>query len=136
MGIRQNVGGRSVAETVKSFAALILFCCMSMLFAQAPSAPAQSDGSAAKFPEASAYANTKLTYNIIHAPQHTYGYDVFAADRLMIHQTSAPALPGNVGFKTKEDATKVALLVIDKIRKGEMPPTISIDEMKKLKVIK
>ena len=136
--IRQNVGGRSVAETVKSLAALILFCCMSMnmLFAQAPSAPAQPDRSAAKFPAASAYANTKLTYKIIDAPKHTYGYDVFADGRLMIHQTSVPALPGNEGFKTKEDATKVALLVIEKIKKGEMPPTISIDEMKQLKVIK
>jgi len=54
----------------------------------------------------------------------------------MIHQTSVPALPGNEGFKTREAATKVALLVIEKIKKGEMPPTISIDEMKKLKVIK
>ena len=133
----QNVGGRSVAETVKSFAGLILFCCMSMtmLFAQATSVPAQADGSAAKFP-ANAYANTKLTYKVIDAPKQTYGYDVFADGSLMIHQTSAPALPGNEGFKTKEDATKVALLVIDKIKKGEMPPTISIDEMKKLNVIK
>ena len=106
--IRQNVGGRSVAETVKSLAALILFSCMSitMLFAQATSAPAQPDGSAAKFPAASAYANTKLTYKIIDGPKQTYGYDVFADGRLMIHQTSAPALPGNVGFKTKEDAKR------------------------------
>src|SRR5206468_11232520 len=106
------------------------------LSAQPPSAPTQSDGSAAKFPEASAYANTKLTYKIIDASKHTYGYDVFANGRLMIHQTSVPALPGNEGFKTREAATKVALLVIEKIKKGEMPPTISIDEMKKLKVIK
>jgi len=127
-----------VAETVRSLAALILSCCMSMtmLFAQAPSAPAQPDGSAAKFPAASAYANTKLTYKIIDTPKHTYGYDVFADGRLMIHQTSAPALPGNEGFKTREDATKVALLVIEKIKKDEMPPTISIDEIKKLNVIK
>ena len=138
LSIRQNVGGRSVAETVKSLAALILFCCMSMtaLFAQPPSAPAQPDSRAAKFPKASAYANTKLTYKIIDAPKHTYGYDVFADGRLMIQQTSAPALPGNEGFKTKEDATKVALVVIAKIKKGEMPPTISIDEMKQLNVIK
>jgi hypothetical protein len=61
---------------------------------------------------------------------------VYAEGRLMIHQTSAPGLPGNEGFKTKADAEKVALLVIDKIEKGEMPPTISIEEMKKLNVIK
>jgi hypothetical protein len=136
--IRQNVGGPSVGETVKSFAALILSCCMSMtmLFAQAPAASARPDSSAAKFPAASAYANTKLTYKIIDAAKHTYGYDVFADGRLTIHQTSVPALPGSEGFKTKNDASKVALLVIEKIKKGEMPPTISIDEMTKLKVIK
>jgi hypothetical protein len=136
--IRQNVGRPSVGETVKSFAALILSCCMSltMLLAQTLSAPAQPDGNSAKFPAASAYANTKLTYKVIDAPKHTYGYDVFADGRLMIHQPSAPALPGNEGLKTKADATKVALLVIEKIKKGEMPPTISIDEMKKLNVIK
>ena len=106
-----------------------------MLSAQAPSAPPKPDSSAAKFPAASAYANAKLTYKIIDAPKHTYGYDVFADGRLMIHQTSVPALPSNEGFQTKEDATKVALLVIAKIKKGEMPPTISIDEMKHLKVI-
>ena len=107
-----------------------------MLFAQAPSAPAQPDRSAANFPAGSAYANTKLTYKVIDAPKQTYCYDVFADGRLMIHQTSAPALPGSQGFKTKEDATRVALLVIEKIRQGEMPPTVSIDEMKTLNVIK
>src|SRR5713101_55501 len=98
--IRQNVGGRSVAEAVQSFAALILSCCLSstMLSAQAPSSPAQPDSSGAKFPAASAYANTKLTYKIIDAPKHTWCYDVFADGRLMIHQTSVPALPGNEGF--------------------------------------
>jgi hypothetical protein len=74
---------------------------MTIVFAQTSSAPAQPDGSAAKFLEASGYANTKLTYKIIDAPKHTYGYDVFADGRLMIHQTSAPALTGNEGFKTK-----------------------------------
>ena len=110
---------------------LVLAC-----FALSPHARAQPDTSAANFPAASAYANSKLAYKITDAPKHTYCYDVFADGRLVIHQASAPALPGNEGFKTKEDATKVALLVIEKIRKGEMPPTISIDEMKKLKVIK
>ena len=54
----------------------------------------------------------------------------------MIHQTSTPALPGGEGVKTKEDAIKVALLVIEKVKKAEMPPTISITELKTLNVIK
>ena len=105
-------------------------------FAQTPSAPTNLRVSSVQFPEANAYANTTLTYKIIDAPDHTYGYDVFGDGTLIIHQTNMPGLTGNEGFKTKQDASKIALLVIEKIRKGEMPPTISIDEMKTLGVIK
>ena len=86
--------------------------------------------------QASTSINTKLSYEIIDAPNHTYGYDVFADGKLLIHQTSIPALPGNEGCKTKADASKVAQLVINKINKGQMPPTVTIEEMQKLKVIK
>jgi hypothetical protein len=86
--------------------------------------------------QARASTTTKLTYKTIDAPNHTYGYDVFAEGKLLIHQTSIPALPGNEGCKTKADASKVAQLVISKIKKGEMPPTVTIEELKKLKVIK
>ena len=61
---------------------------------------------------------------------------MYADGRLIIHQNIIPAMPGNEGFKTKADASKVAQLVIGKIKKGEMPPTVTIEEMKKLKVIK
>jgi len=113
---------------------LIFFQCftVTMLSAQTPA----SADSSAKFPDAGAYANTILTYKIIDAPNNTFCYDVYANGRLLIHQSSIPAMPGNEGFKTEQDAEKVAELVIDKIRKGEMPPTVSVEEMKKLKVIK
>ncbi len=117
----------------KILAIFTIFCALS---AQAQQQPKQPENNAAKFPAAGTYANTKLTYKIIDAPNHTYCYDVLADGKIMIHQTSAPGLPGNEGFKTKADAEKVAKLVITKIQKGEMPPTVSIEEMKKLKVIK
>ena len=96
-----------------------------------PEVARQTHSSGARSP-----AISKLTYKIIEASKHTYGYDVFADGRLLIHQTGIPALPGNDGFKTKEDATKIALVVMQKVQKGEMPPTISIAEMKRLNVIK
>jgi len=100
-----------------------------------PPAPPQQN-TAVQFPDSSAYKNSTITYNIIDAPNNTFGYDVFVDGRLMIHQTSIPAMPGNEGFKTKEDATKVAEMVMYKIRKGEMPPTVTPEEMKNLGVIK
>ncbi len=125
-------------QTLRKLAVLFFIygITITLLFAQAPSGLVQPDNSAAQFPEASAYSNANLTCKIIDAANKTFGYDVYAEKRLMIHQPSRPGLPGNEGFKTKADAEKVALLVIDKIRKGEMPPTVAIEEMKQLNVIK
>jgi hypothetical protein len=54
----------------------------------------------------------------------------------MIHQSSIPAISRNKGFKKKEDVEKFVLLVIEKMKRGEMPPTVLIDEMKHLHEIK
>lgn len=82
------------------------------------------------------FINAQVTYKIIDVPNKTYGYDIYVDGKIKIHQPSIPALSGNEGFKKKEYAIKVALLVIDKIKNGEMLPSVTIEEMRKLKVIK
>jgi hypothetical protein len=82
-----------------------------------------------------AETNATYTYKVIQAPRNTYGYDIFSDGKLMIHQPSVPGEPGNNGFKTQKSAETVAKLVIEKIKKGEMPPTVSREEMQKLKAI-
>ncbi len=84
---------------------------------------------------ASQSSTVSYTYQIIAGVQSTFGYDIYAENKIMIHQPSIPALPGNKGFKTKMAAEKVAQLVIQKLRRGEIPPTVSIGEMKNLKAI-
>lgn len=84
------------------------------------------------FPSASQFANSKITYKIIPAANKTWCYDILADGKMMIHQPSAPGLPGNEGFKTKAAAQKVADLVIQKIKNGEMPPSITKEEMQKI----
>lgn len=79
--------------------------------------------------------NSNITYEIIPSINNTWGYDIFIDNKKIIHQPSIPGLPGNEGFKTKEDAQIVAELVVNKIKKGEMPPSISIDELKTLRII-
>ena len=71
------------------------------------------------------------TYKIIEASNNTFGYDIHTNNKLSIHQPSIPAKPGSEGFATKKAAESVAKLVIDKIKKGQIPPTLSIEEMKK-----
>lgn len=76
-----------------------------------------------------------ITYQLIPCENKTWGYDIYINGKLFIHQSSVPALPGNAGFTTKTAAEKIAKKVIEKIWKGENPPTISIDELKRLDAI-
>jgi hypothetical protein len=54
----------------------------------------------------------------------------------MIHQPSSQVLPGNDGFNTKAAAQKASDLVIQKIKNGEMPPSITKVEMQKIGSLK
>jgi hypothetical protein len=80
--------------------------------------------------------NKNLSYKIISSINKTWGYDIYNNGKLIIHQPSIPALPGNTGFKAKPDAEKVAQLVINKVKKGEMPPTVTTQELTALNVLK
>ena len=80
-------------------------------------------------------AGKTRTDKIIPAAGNTWGYDIYNSGKLFVHQPSIPAMPGNTGFATKAAAEKVAKKVIEKIGKGENPPTVSVDEMKQLEAI-
>jgi hypothetical protein len=75
------------------------------------------------------------SYKIIPTAENTWGYDIYKGAKTIIHQTSKPGLPGNEGFSTKDKAEKVAGLVIQKLEKGIMPPSISYEELKQLNVL-
>ncbi|WP_439556353.1 DUF4907 domain-containing protein [Dyadobacter sp.] len=75
------------------------------------------------------------SYQILKNTDQTFGYDVYADGKLLVHQPNVPALPGNRGFVTRESAEIVARLVLRKLRSGEKLPTVSIEEMRKLNVI-
>jgi hypothetical protein len=72
-----------------------------------------------------------ITYRIIDAPNHTFGYDIYINGKLSYHQELRPAVAGNEGFKTKEQAEKAAKLVVTKIKQNQIPPTITVEELKK-----
>ena len=77
----------------------------------------------------------QFNYFVIKAESKTFGYDVYADGNLYLHQPSIPGLSGNNGFADTASAGRVARLVIKKIKKGEIPPTIELQELKKLKVL-
>jgi hypothetical protein len=85
---------------------------------------------------ANPYRDVPLSYRIISSENNTYGYEILMNGRLYIHQPTIPGLPGASGFTSKETAMKVADLVIMKIRKNEIPPSVSVTELKKLNALK
>ena len=90
---------------------------------------------ATQFPAGDAFKNANITYQLIPGTNNTWGYNILVNKRIMIKQPTPPSLPGNNGFATRKGAEDVAMLVIAKMKKGEMPPTVTIDEMKKIKAI-
>ena len=82
------------------------------------------------------YANAKISIKIIPATKKTFGYDILVYGRPLVHQPNIPALPGNDGFTTKERARKVAEFVVKKIRKNEMPPSVTIEDLNNMGVLK
>jgi len=74
------------------------------------------------------------TYHIISSVGNSFGYEIQIQDKVFIRQQSIPGTSGNKGFDNKEDAAKVAALVIIKMRRGIIPPTIEKKELDSLKV--
>ena len=76
-----------------------------------------------------------ISYFVVNAPGGKFGYFILIDGNLYLEQLSVPALGGNDGFTKREDAENTARLVIEKIKQGEMPPTISVENLKTLNVI-
>lgn len=74
-------------------------------------------------------------YLVFKQPNNSFGYDIYAGLKKVIHQENIPGQPGNNGFITKEAATKVAGFVVGKLQKNIFPPTVSTEELKQLHVL-
>jgi len=64
-----------------------------------------------------------------------WGYEIVADGKIYIHQEFIPAIPGRHGFKTSEDAVKVGKIVVAKISANQLPPTITVDELREMGIV-
>jgi len=74
-------------------------------------------------------------YQVITMAGGAFGYDIFQGGKKLIHQNCIPGVPGNKAFATKEQAGKVATLVISKLQQNIFPPTVSTQELQQLRVL-
>ncbi|HLK27595.1 MAG TPA: DUF4907 domain-containing protein [Puia sp.] len=65
-----------------------------------------------------------------------WGYEILANGKTYIRQRFIPAVEGEKSFNTKEDALLVGNKVIEKMKMGEQLPTISLDELKQMGILK
>ena len=73
-------------------------------------------------------------YSIFSLQKNSYGFNILVNKKILIHQPFIPALQGNRGFATKTDAVKTAKLMLIKLKKFGMPPTISTAELDSLHI--
>lgn len=64
-----------------------------------------------------------------------WGYSIMIDNKLFIRQDIIPVVEGNQGFATKEDATKVAELVLTKMKNKEKP-IVKKEDLEQLGIIK
>jgi hypothetical protein len=112
----------------------MLFFLSAVLMAKGQNADIQRPAGAA-LPASVQAAGPVFSWVVVPSVNGTWGYEVLRESKLLIRQKSVPGLSGNEGFKTRADAEKVARLVIFKLENGIMPPTVTIDEMTKIKVL-
>jgi len=75
-------------------------------------------------------------FRIEDARPTAWGYDIYLDGKKYVHQPHIPAISGIRGFDSRGDARKTADMIARKIRKGIMPPTISVEELDSLGVLK
>ena len=135
MGTRRSLF-LGVLLSLKLKAAVLL---MLFIVAGLPGASSSADEAADKKEvkeQKNPYANAEITIKIIPSANNTFGYDILLYGRPLVHQPNIPGLPGNEGFTTKEKAQTVAEFVVKKIRNNEMPPTVTMEDLNTMGVLK
>jgi hypothetical protein len=133
-----QIARRSMRRRLYGLIAVALFMvfpgalCLAGTSLSAVTQPSKNDAKQQENP----YAKAEITTKIIPSVNNTFGYDILLGGKPLVHQPSIPGLPGNEGFTTKEAAQSVADLVVKKIRNNEMPPTVTMENLKALGVLK
>lgn len=78
---------------------------------------------------------SNYTVETFQREDNTWGYRILENGKMIINQPHIPAVQGNQGFGTKEKAEMTGNLMVSKIQKGMMPPTLTRSELDSLGVL-
>lgn len=69
---------------------------------------------------------------VIVAVGNGWGYQITQNKSVIINQPTIPAINGNHAFTSEAEARTVAMLVVEKLNHGHMPPSVTIKELDSL----
>ncbi len=75
---------------------------------------------------------TNETAEVFHDSISGWGYRIKRDTTIVIEQQYIPGAQGTKGFSTESEALKTAQLVLDKIKRNQFPPTITLSELDSL----
>lgn len=75
--------------------------------------------------------NDSLQYETYPLPEG-WGYKLYMRYKLLVNQPNIPAVSGNASFKKETDARKIAKLASSKVASGQIPPTLTVEEVQTL----
>jgi hypothetical protein len=78
---------------------------------------------------------TDYQVKTIYSDEQGWGYQILKDGKTLINQPNIPAVQGNKGFSSKENADKTGQFVLSKIYKGQFPPMVTTEELDSLDVI-
>jgi hypothetical protein len=87
-------------------------------------------------PQENPYKNSKMGVSTFKNKDVSWGYSIAIDGRTYINQPNVPPLPGNKGFDTEEKAKKTGEFVAYKIRNNHIPPSVTVNELDSLGVLK
>lgn len=63
-----------------------------------------------------------------------WGYEIFKDSSLLIRQKNIPAVQGVHAFQTEEEANRMGMFVMNKIKEGFFPPSVTVSEIDSLQI--
>lgn len=77
----------------------------------------------------------EYTVIAVEQPESGWGYQILQDGKLAIDQKHIPAIQGLKTFSSKEKAEKTANFIVEKMKRGVFPPTVSETELDSLEVL-
>lgn len=76
-----------------------------------------------------------ISYKIIFTENEGWGYQIFEGSTMLINQIHIPVIQGLHSFSSKENATRTAEYIMQEVKTGNFPPTLTKEILDSLDVL-